>query len=110
MLARLTLMFGVLALVLASVGLYGVTAYMVARRTPEIGVRMALGAGRGNVVSMVLRGALLQAGIGLALGVPIALLCVRFLKTQLYGAAGQDPLVLVGAVAVASCFRVALQD
>jgi macrolide transport system ATP-binding/permease protein len=100
LIARLTLMFGVLALVLASVGLYGVTAYTVARRTPEIGVRMALGAGRGSVVSMVLREAMLQAGIGLALGVPIALLCVRFLKTQLYGAAGQDPLVLAGAVAV----------
>ena len=100
LIARLTLMFGVLALVLASVGLYGVTAYTVARRTPEIGVRMALGAGRGSVVSMVLREAMLQAGIGLALGAPIALLCVRFLKTLLYGTAGQDPLVLAGAVAV----------
>jgi macrolide transport system ATP-binding/permease protein len=100
LIARLTLMFGVLALALASVGLYGVTAYTVARRTPEIGVRMALGAGRGSVVSMVLREAMLQAGIGLAIGIPIALLCVRFLKTQLYGTGGQDPAVLVGAVTV----------
>jgi macrolide transport system ATP-binding/permease protein len=86
--------------VLASVGLYGVTAYTVARRTSEIGIRMALGAGRGSVVSMVLREAMLQAGLGLAIGFPIALLCVRFLKTQLYGTAGQDPAVLVGAATV----------
>ena len=96
MIARLTLMFGVLAL--ASVGLYGVTAYTVARRTPEIGIRMALGAGRGSVVSMVLREAMLQAGVGLAIGVPVALLCVRFLKTQLYGSSGLDVPVLAGAM------------
>jgi len=100
LIARLTLMFGVLALVLASVGLYGVTAYTVARRTSEIGIRMALGAGRGSVVSMVLREAMLQAAVGLAVGVPIALLCVRFLKTQMYGMSGQDLGVLCGAVAV----------
>jgi macrolide transport system ATP-binding/permease protein len=100
LIARLTLMFGVLALVLASVGLYGVTAYTVARRTPEIGIRMALGAGRGNVVSMVLREAMLQAGVGLAIGLPVALLCARFLKAQLYATGGQDPVVLAGAVVV----------
>ena len=100
MIARLTLMFGVLALVLASVGLYGVTAYTVVRRTSEIGIRMALGAGRGSVVSMVLREAMLQAAAGLAVGVPIALLCVRFLKTQMYGMGGQDLGVLFGAAAV----------
>ncbi len=100
LIARLTLMFGLLALVLASVGLYGVTAYTVERRTSEIGIRMALGAGRGSVVSMVLREAMMQAGIGLAVGLPIALLCVRFLKSQLYGMAGQDPGVLAGAVGV----------
>jgi predicted permease len=100
LIARLTLMFGVLALVLASVGLYGVTAYTVARRTSEIGIRMALGAGRGSVVSMVLREAMLQAAVGLAVGVPIALLCVRLLKTQMYGMGGQDLGVLCGAAAV----------
>jgi macrolide transport system ATP-binding/permease protein len=100
MIARLTQMFGLLALVLASVGLYGVTAYTVARRTSEIGIRMALGAGRGSVVSMVLREAMLQAALGLAVGVPIALLCVRFLKTQLFGMGGQDLGVLVGAATV----------
>jgi macrolide transport system ATP-binding/permease protein len=100
MIARLTLMFGVLALVLASVGLYGVSAYMVAGRTSEIGLRMALGADRSSVVMMVLREALLQAMVGLVIGVPIALLCVRFLKTQLYGTAGQDLGVLAGSAVV----------
>jgi predicted permease len=98
LIARLTMLFGVLALVLASVGLYGVTAYTVARRTPEIGIRMALGAGRGSVVAMVLRGALLQAAIGLAIGVPVALLSARLLKSQLYGVEGGDAFVLTGAV------------
>ena len=100
LIARLTLMFGLLALVLASVGLYGVTAYTVARRTAEIGIRMALGAGRGSVVAMVLREAMLQAGLGLAIGIPVALLCVRFLKSQLYGNAGMDASVLIGALVV----------
>jgi len=98
LIARLTLMFGVLALVLASVGLYGVTAYTVARRTPEIGIRMAMGAGRGSVVGMVLRGAMLQALIGLAIGVPVALLCVRYVQSQLYNVAGHDAGVLSLAI------------
>jgi macrolide transport system ATP-binding/permease protein len=98
LIARLTLMFGLLALALASVGLYGVTAYAVARRTSEIGIRMALGAGRGSVVSMVLREAMLQTGVGLAIGVPVALLCVRFVKTQLYGVDGRDLTVMVGSI------------
>jgi predicted permease len=106
LIARLTLMFGLLALILASVGLYGVTAYSVAKRTPEIGVRMALGANRGSVVAMVLREAMLQAGIGLAIGLPVAWLCARFVQSQLYGIGGHDATVLVGAVvvlAVAAC-------
>ncbi|MEO6923981.1 MAG: ADOP family duplicated permease, partial [Bryocella sp.] len=106
MIARLTMLFGGLALLLATIGLYGVTAYTVARRTPEIGIRMALGAARGNVVSMVLRGAMVQAGIGLAIGIPVALLCVRFVKSQLYDVAGTDFGVLalaVCALAVSAC-------
>ena len=99
LIARLTLMFGILALILASVGLYGLTAYTVARRTPEIGIRMAMGAGRGSVVGMVLREAMLQAGIGLAIGLPIALLCVRFVQSQLYSVAGHDSAVLSAAIA-----------
>ena len=97
MVTRLTLVFGLLALVLASIGLYGVTAYMVVRRTPEIGIRMALGADRSGVIRMVLSSAMLQAGLGLALGVPAALLSVRFVKSQLYQVSGQDVWVMAGA-------------
>jgi macrolide transport system ATP-binding/permease protein len=96
--AQLTLMFAVLALALASVGLYGVTSYTVARRSSEIGIRMALGADRGNVVGMVMREAMLQAGIGLAIGIPIALLCVRFVQAQLFGVEGHDVTVFASAV------------
>ena len=98
MIARLTLLFGLLALVLAAVGLYGVTAYTVQRRTSEIGIRMALGAARGSVVGMVLRGTMLQTAIGLAIGIPAAMLCVRFVKSQLYEVAGRDFGVMAAAV------------
>jgi macrolide transport system ATP-binding/permease protein len=98
LIARLTLMFGLLALALASIGLYGVTAYTVARRTSEIGIRMALGAGRGSVVNLVLREAMLQAAVGLGIGIPAALLCVRFVKTQLYAVEGRDLSVLASAI------------
>ena len=93
--ARLTGFFGMLALVLASVGLYGVTAYSVARRTNEIGVRMALGADRNGVVAMVLREAFLQVGIGIGIGVPVALACARILAAELYGVKSYDPIVFV---------------
>src|SRR5207237_7616823 len=73
LIARLTELFGALALILACVGLYGVTAYGVARRTNEIGIRMALGADGRNVVGSVLRGALARLGVGLAIGRPAAL-------------------------------------
>ncbi|ADV84157.1 ABC transporter permease [Terriglobus saanensis] len=96
--ARLTMLFGGLALLLASVGLYGVTSYTVARRTSEIGIRMALGAERASVVAMILRSAMLQAGIGLAIGIPVALFCVRYVKSQLYNISSVDPSVLAGAV------------
>jgi predicted permease len=102
LIARLTLMFGLVALLLAAVGLYGVTAYSVARRTPEIGVRMALGANRSSVVAMVLREAMLQAGIGLAIGIPVAWMCTRFVQSQLYNVGGHDVVVLAGAVVVLS--------
>jgi predicted permease len=84
LIARLTSLFGLLALLLAAIGLYGVTAYTVVRRTPEIGIRMALGAARSRVIGTVMRGAMLQAVAGLAIGIPVAIFCVRFVKSQLY--------------------------
>ena len=98
MIARLTMLFGALALLLATIGLYGVTAYSVARRTSEIGIRMALGAERGGVIAMVMRGALIQTGLGLAIGIPTALVCVRFVKAQLYEIKGVDAGVLAVSI------------
>jgi predicted permease len=106
MTARLTELFGGLALLLATIGLYGVTAYTVVRRTPEIGIRMALGAERVGVIAMILRGAVIQTGIGLAIGIPVALLSVRFIKTQLYEITSANAQVMTGAIvtlAVAAC-------
>ena len=104
LIARLTALFGLLALVLASVGLYGITAYSVARRTSEIGLRMALGANRGNVVALVLRGASFQVAVGLAIGIPAALLGGRLMSSQLYGVRTYDPFTLAAAVLLLSVF------
>jgi predicted permease len=104
LISRLTGLFGLLALVLASVGLYGITAYSVARRTNEIGVRMALGANRSHVVVMVMRRALVLVAIGLAIGIPVALLGGRLMRTQLYGVRTYDPVTLAGAVFVLAAF------
>jgi ABC-type antimicrobial peptide transport system permease subunit len=106
MISRLTMLFGGLALLLATIGLYGVTSYTVAGRTSEIGIRMALGAERGSVIAMIMRGATLQTVLGLAIGIPVALLCVRFVKTQLYEITKADATVMAGAImalAVAAC-------
>jgi ABC-type antimicrobial peptide transport system permease subunit len=94
LIARLTELFGMLALVLACVGLYGVTSYSVARRTSEIGIRMALGAQRTNVLGLVLRGVMVQLVIGLAIGIPVALAGGQLLASQLYGVQSHDPIVL----------------
>jgi putative ABC transport system permease protein len=94
MIATLTTLFGVLGLLLAAVGLYGVMAYMVEQRTSEIGVRMALGADRGSVVKMVLRGAFSQVGIGLALGIPAAIGAGKLMTDQLFGVKPWDPVML----------------
>jgi len=98
LIAQLCSLFGILALLLASIGLYGVMSYFVARRTSEIGIRMALGATRASVVSLVLRGALWQVLIGLALGVPAALFAGHLMAGMLFGVGGFDPLALCGSV------------
>jgi ABC-type antimicrobial peptide transport system permease subunit len=97
MIATLTMLFGALGLVLAAVGLYGVMAYTVEQRTREIGVRIALGADRANVVRMVLRGAFFQIGIGLGLGIPLAIAAGWLMMNQLFGVSPWDPRM--GAIA-----------
>lgn len=95
MIATLTTAFGMLGLVLAAVGLYGVLAYTVERRTGEIGVRMALGADRRRVLGMVLSGAFWQVGIGLAIGLPAAIGAGKLMTTQLFDVDPWDPAMLV---------------
>jgi ABC-type antimicrobial peptide transport system permease subunit len=98
LIARLTSFFGVLSLVLASIGLYGVTAYNAVCRTGEIGVRMALGADRGAVVTLVLRGACRLILLGLLIGLPLTFAAGRLLGDQLYGANPYNPAVTLAAV------------
>jgi predicted permease len=98
MIAVLVTLFGGLGLVLAAVGLYGVMAYSVEQRTSEIGVRMALGADRGEVTKMILRGAFSQIGIGLAIGIPAAIGAGKLMSDQLFGVKPWDPLMLMLAV------------
>jgi predicted permease len=106
--ASLAGLFGIVALVLAAIGLYGMTAYTVAQRTNEIGIRLALGAGRRNVVGMVLQGAFRRVAFGLALGLPLAVGAGYLLSAQLYGVQFWDPLALgVGALSLAGCAFVA---
>jgi predicted permease len=98
--ATLTSLYGQLALLLAAIGLYGITAHNVARRTGEIGIRMALGADRRRVLTMVLRRALLQTSIGLAIGLPIAIFAGRGLSSQLFGITPRDPIVIGTAIGI----------
>jgi ABC-type antimicrobial peptide transport system permease subunit len=98
--ASLSLSFGVLATGLAAIGLYGVMAFAVARRTREIGLRMALGADRRAVLWMVLRGAAGMAAIGIGLGAALALALGRYVESQLYGIRGGDVVTLGSAAAV----------
>jgi predicted permease len=102
--ASLAGLFGIVALLLAAVGLYGVTAYTVAQRTNEIGMRMALGADRLKVVQLVLRGAFGRVVLGLVLGLPLAMGAGRLISAQLYGVSIWDPIALsVAAGALAIC-------
>jgi predicted permease len=102
--ARITGLFSVVALLLASIGLYGVTAYNVTRRTSEIGIRMALGANRSDVVWMVLRTALSQVVVGFCVGIPIAYVCGHYLTHVLYNVGHSNPLMLAGATITLSAF------
>jgi putative ABC transport system permease protein len=97
MIATLTTLFGALGLILAAVGLYGVMAYTVEQRTNEIGLRMALGADRGHMIRMVLRSAFLQIGVGLGLGIPLAILAGKLMKDQLFDVRPWDPIMLTAA-------------
>jgi ABC-type antimicrobial peptide transport system permease subunit len=95
--ARLSSILGLLAALLAAMGLYSVIAYSVARRTREIGLRMALGAGRAHIQWLVLREVLMLIGAGVALGVPAALVLTRLARNLLFGVEPNDPATLAGA-------------
>ena len=102
--ATLAGLFGIVALLLAAIGLYGVTAYSVAQRTSEIGIRMALGANRGRIVDLVLRHAFARVALGLLLGVPLAVGAGRLISAQLYGVRFWDPVALsVAALSLGVC-------
>jgi len=107
MLARLTAAYALLALAVGALGIYGVTAYAVAERTREIGMRMALGADRSRVLQEVVGGALAETGVGLLFGFPSALLATSALGTLLYGLGPRDPFVL-GASALVLVLTAAL--
>jgi ABC-type antimicrobial peptide transport system permease subunit len=100
MIAKLTSLFGILAMVLASIGLYGVVAYSVERRTSEIGVRMALGADRRNVLTLILRSAFVQVGIGIVVGLLVAIFGGRVMASKLFGVTPHDPLVFAVTILV----------
>jgi predicted permease len=100
MIARVSAFFGVLALVLAAIGLYGVLSYSTARRTREIGIRMALGAPGGRIMTGILRETMTLVAVGLAIGIPAALACSRLVRTALFGLDPTDPATFAGAVLV----------
>jgi len=102
MIAKLTSMFGLVALMLASIGLYGVTAYAVERRTSEIGIRMALGADPGNILKLVMGGAFLQIVIAMAIGIPATVAAGHAMAAQLFGVKPYDPRILVMTAMVLS--------
>jgi ABC-type antimicrobial peptide transport system permease subunit len=104
LIARLTSAFGLLSLILASVGLYGVMSYFVTRRTSEIGIRMAIGASRALIMRMVIRGAIAQLVIGLLIGIPASLFFGRIMNKLLFHVSGYDPVILaVASTVLAIC-------
>jgi ABC-type antimicrobial peptide transport system permease subunit len=96
--AELSAFFGIVAAFLACIGIYGLTSYAVSRRTHEIGIRMALGAQRTDVLRMVMRETILLAMAGLGIGIPAALASARLVASILYGLKPDDPATLVAAV------------
>jgi ABC-type antimicrobial peptide transport system permease subunit len=98
--ATLAIAFAVLAALLAAVGLYGTLAYAVTRRTREFGIRMALGADRRRILSLILREAGWVVAIGIAAGIPVALALARFIESQLFGIEARDPWVVSAAAAL----------
>ena len=100
LIASLSAVFGGLATLLAAIGLYGVMAYAVTRRTREMGIRIALGATRANVVGIVMREAAVMVAAGLGVGVPLALALGDLIRSQLFGLDPRDPLTLLGAALV----------
>ena len=98
--ARLATLLGAVTLLLSGIGLYGLLAYAVTRRTQEIGVRMALGAERASVRWLIVKQSLVLVGLGLALGIPAALMGTRLVESMLFGLTPRDPMTIAGAVAV----------
>jgi ABC-type antimicrobial peptide transport system permease subunit len=107
LIALLSAGFGVLATLLASIGLYGVMAFVVARRRKELGVRLALGAQPTGVIWLVMKEVLLLLGVGLAIGIPTAILLARFVSSQLHGIQAQDPLIAGATVALLATVSIA---
>jgi len=106
LIARLSGFFGLLAAFLVCIGIYGLLSYSIARRTSEIGVRMALGAKRSNVLWLILREVLVLVGVGIALGIPMALAGNRLAVKMLYGLSPSDPASLLAAIAMLTAIAV----
>jgi ABC-type antimicrobial peptide transport system permease subunit len=102
LISALTTLFSLLALLLSAIGLYGVISYNVVQRTTEIGVRMALGAQLRTVLWMILSESLILLGIGVVLGLPLAITATRSIRNQFFGISAIDPLTFVSAIAVVS--------
>jgi ABC-type antimicrobial peptide transport system permease subunit len=98
--AAFSAIFGALALLLAAVGLYGLLSYVVAQRTREIGIRVALGAQTGSVLQLVVRQGLMMSALGAAIGLAITVVVTRLLSALLFGVAPRDPVILGGVVAI----------
>ena len=107
MVAALSVVFGALATLLAAIGLYGVMSYSVARRTREIGIRMALGAERQSVMWMILGEVATMVGIGVAIGLPLAFALSRLVQSQLFELSAHDPVALTASAAALSVVALA---